>query len=34
MVIVDEVGGLRGVVTQADLLVALCRVLTDPDLSS
>lgn len=29
-VIVDAAGGLRGMVTQTDLLVALCRALTDP----
>lgn len=31
VVIVDEERTLRGVVTQTDLLVALCRVLTEPD---
>lgn len=30
VVIVDGAGGLRGMVTQTDLLVALCRALTDP----
>ena len=28
-VIVDAAGGLRGMVTQTDLLVALCRALTE-----